>query len=139
MYNYSVLFGLHLCLTILRLADNLSRTLQKQTLSAADGQAAATLTVRTLEGIRTDEAFNLFFERIELSRRVTETDEAALPRKRKAPKRLEMGTGDGHHHSTVADFYHQHYFEAFDRVICAIKDRFNQPGYAVYRNLEDLL
>ena len=40
---------------------------------------------------------------------------------------------------TVTDFYRQHYFEASDRVICAIKDRFNQLGYAVYRNLEDVL
>ena len=32
---------LHLCKTILKITDNLSKTLQKQTMSAADGQSVA--------------------------------------------------------------------------------------------------
>ena len=79
--------------------------LQKQTLLAADGQAAATLTVQTLEEIQTYVESNLFFERVEVSVQATETDEIALPRKRKAPKPLEVRTKDGHHQSTVAEFY----------------------------------
>ena len=40
---------------------------------------------------------------------------------------------------TVEDWYGVAYFEALDLVIEAIKDRFDQPGYAIYRNLEELL
>ena len=31
----------------------------------------------------------------------TDTEEAILPRKRKAPRRLEVGEGEGHHSATV--------------------------------------
>ena len=39
----------------------------------------------------------------------------------------------------VEDWYQAVYFEALDLVIEAIKDCFDQPGYAIYRNLEELL
>jgi len=31
------------------------------------------------------------------------------------------------------------YFEALDLVVCGIKGRFDQPGYKVYSNLEEVL
>ena len=139
MSSYNLFFGLHFCLAILRLTDNLSRTLQKQTLSAADGQSAASLTVQTLESMRSDEAFSLFFARVEVDRKSTGTDEATLPRKRRAPARFEVGTGVGYQHESVEELYRQQYFEAIDLAIAGIKDRFNQPGYCMYRNLEELL
>ena len=45
MSQYKLLFGLHLCKKILLITDNLSKTLQKQTLSAAKGQEIARLTI----------------------------------------------------------------------------------------------
>lgn len=129
----------YLCLAVLRLTDNLSRTLQKQTLSAADGQSAASLTIETLQLMRSDEAFSLFSARVEVDRKSTGTDEATLPRKRRAPARFEVGTGVGHQHERIEELYRRQYFEAIDLAIAGIKDRFNQPGYRVYRNLEELL
>ena len=35
--------------------------------------------------------------------------------------------------------YHVAYIEAIDLAISTIQDRFDQPGYAMYRNLENLL
>ena len=49
MSHYSLLFGLKLCEWILKITDNLSRTLQKQSLSAAEAQDIAALTVKTLK------------------------------------------------------------------------------------------
>ena len=40
---------------------------------------------------------------------------------------------------TFIPYYHQNYLEALDLIIQCIKDRFEQPGYAVYHNLEQLL
>ena len=40
---------------------------------------------------------------------------------------------------TVRDFYRQHYFECLDLIINNIKDRFDQPGFSVLSNLEDIL
>ena len=52
---------------------------------------------------------------------------------------LQIGLTDGNFHSTPEDNYRQIYYEAHDLVIEAINSRFNQPGYKVYRNVEDLV
>lgn len=65
--------------------------------------------------------------------------EPVLPRRRKTPRRYEIGAGDGTFPDTPKQFFRQHYFEVLDLVVNFIKQRFNQPGYGVYRHLEDLL
>ena len=62
-----------------------------------------------------------------------------LPRKRKAPKHLEYGDGEGYHSLTTKEHYRTQYFEAIDLAISSIQDRFDQPGYAIYKYLESLL
>ena len=89
--------------------------------------------------MRTDDMFDLFFEHIESSRKRTDTEEPTLPRKRRVPSRYELGEGEGYHSPTVKDHYRCCYYEALDLVISSIQERFNQPGYVVYRNLEELL
>ena len=49
MSQYSLLFGLKLCEWILKITDRLSGTLQKESLSAAEAQDIAALTVKTLK------------------------------------------------------------------------------------------
>lgn len=66
-------------------------------------------------------------------------DDPTLPRRRKAPARYEVGTGDGHHPETPKALYRQHYFECLDLIVRFIRDRFNQPGYQTQKNLENLL
>ena len=139
MSQYNLLFGLKLCERILRITDNLSRTLQKQSLSAAEAQHIAALTVKTLKDMRTDEAFGLFFEQVELLRNSTDTEGPSLPRKRKAPKDLEVDHGDAHHSPTIQEQYRRQYLEAIDMAYARIQVRFDQPGYAIYCNLESLL
>lgn len=46
---------------------------------------------------------------------------------------------EGDFHTSVQAYYRQNYLEAIDLVVHCIKNRFEQPGYAVYRNLEQLL
>ena len=60
-------------------------------------------------------------------------------RKRKVPARYQVGTGEGQHPSKEEDVYRPIYFECLDLVVSCIRDRFNQSGYAVLRQLEDLL
>jgi len=52
---------------------------------------------------------------------------------------LKLETGEGFFPSSVAEIYRPLCFEAVDLAMAAIKDRFDQPGYRVVRNLEDLL
>ena len=134
-HNYNLLFGLKLCERILCITDNLSKTLQKQSLSAAEAQDLAKLTNETLKNFRTDE---LFFQLIERLSDKVEKDGPTLPRKRKAPKCYEIGEG-GYHSPTVSDHYRLLYFEAIDLTTSGINNCFDQPGYAIYQNLEGLL
>ena len=128
MSQYNLLVRLILCERILKITDNLSRTLQKQSLSASEAQYVATLTVKTLEDMRTDEAFGLFFEWVEILRNSTDTEGPSLPRKRNALRDLEVGRGDTYHSPTIQDHYRRHYFEAIDMAYTRIQDRFDQPS-----------
>lgn len=62
MSKFNVLFGLKLCVRILKITDNLSKTLQKDSLSAAEAQDVTKLTVTTLKKMRADNDFDLFFK-----------------------------------------------------------------------------
>ena len=65
--------------------------------------------------------------------------EPELPRKRKAPRRIEIEEGESHFPATVEEHYCRYYFEVLDLTINSIKQRFDQPGYRMYQHLESLL
>ena len=52
---------------------------------------------------------------------------------------FELGSGIGHHPNTPKDLFHQDCFKCLNMIAVCIHDRFNQPGYGVLKNLEDLL
>ena len=66
-------------------------------------------------------------------------NEPELPRKRKCPLRFETGVAEAEFHTDCKSLYRQQYFEALDLVVTSIKNRFDQPGFRMYRNLEELL
>ena len=45
----------------------------------------------------------------------------------------------GDFHDSPQVHYHQLYYEAIDRIVSSLKDRFDQPGYGIYCKLEELL
>ena len=139
MNSFSLLFGVHLSKTILQITDNLSRSLQKESRSAAEGQGIAALSLETLKACRSDEAFESFYARVEVSRKKLDVSPACLPRKRRAPAHFEIGSGAGSHPESAMDLYRRKYFEALDLVIESIKIRFHQPGYQLYSHLEQLI
>ena len=61
METFDFMFGTYLGELILKHTDNLSKTLQHKTCSAAEGQKIAGLVVKTLEAIRSEDSFNLFW------------------------------------------------------------------------------
>ena len=64
MNTFDYLFGTMLGEIVLRHTDNLSKTLQDKTCSAAEGQEIASMVSCTLQAIRTDESFNLFWLKV---------------------------------------------------------------------------
>jgi len=80
-------------------------------------------------------SFKLFFGLVERFHESTGTEKPTPPRKRKAPN----WSGKGYHAQSTEDHNHLIYFKALDYTISSIKNRFDQPGFQVYKNLEELL
>ena len=139
MHCFTFLFGVNLGELILRHTDNLSRTLQHKELSASESQEIARLTVATLQTLRNDESYELFWKQLEIERSSFEVGEPTVPRKRKVPRRIDDGAPVGDHYDSPKDRYRVHYFEALDLATNCIKSRFDQMGYNTYKNLQELL
>ena len=138
MMKFDYFFGVSLGLLILNHSDNLIKTMQKARISAAEGQVAAAMTVSTLKSLRNDASFELFWQKVAISAADLPIDEPALPRRRKRPCRFDDGSAPTFH-VTVEEHYRVIYFEALDFITHCIDERFNQPGYKTYTNIEALL
>ena len=68
-----------------------------------------------------------------------DVDEPFSPRMRKTPRRYEVGSGNAVFHSSLRDYFKVHYYEVIDLIVNFIQQRFDQPGYGIYRSLQDLL
>ena len=137
--TFRYLFGFALGQLILRHSDNLSKTLQSPKLSAAEGQRIALMTVATLRVLRDDTQFDLFWKSLQETRTKLDVDDPVLPRKRKVPRRYEEGSAEPEFFDVCKQFYCQQYYEAPDLIVNAIQARFDQPGFKMYRNWQDLL
>ncbi len=139
MRRFEYLFGTFLSNLILRHSDNLSKTLQSPKINASEGQHIAEMTCQTLEKIRNDDSFEFFWTKVLSYQSEFDVDEPVRPRKRKTPRRYEVGESEGVHPVTAKEMYKREYFLALDLIVNYIRDRFNQPGYTAYSNLENLL
>lgn len=138
MQTFKFFFDLVLSELILRQTDKLSQTLQQPQLSIVEAHEVAMLTVKTLEKIRTNEDFELFWKNVGIKKN-DNIDVPHLPRKRKAPKRFETGSAPSEFPASVEDYYRQIYFEALDLAVTSIKNRFDHKGYQTFSQLEQLL
>ncbi len=63
MKTFDYYFGICLGHLILKHRDNLSRALQKSDISASEGQEVASMTLKVLKSIRSDDMFKFFGKR----------------------------------------------------------------------------
>jgi hypothetical protein len=89
-------------------------------------------------GIRNDDSFDLFWEKVNKIASDLDVDDPVLPRRRKVPRRFE-GDAPPEYPSTPKDMYRRVYFEALDLLVQTIQARFDQPGYKMYGCIETLL
>ena len=87
MKKFDFFFGLTLDSRILRHADSLSATLQMKDLSACEAQELAEMTVKTLNSIRNDESFKLFWQRVLQESKSQRSKRAPTTEKKKGPER----------------------------------------------------
>jgi len=139
METFKFLFCLVLSEMILQHTDKLSQTLQQPKLSSVEGHGIAMLTVKTLEGLRTDENFELFWQKVGRAIERLEVEEPQLPRRRKVPRRFEQGSAPAESAGSPKEEYRRVYFEALDLAVISIRSRFDQKGFKTFSNVEQLL
>lgn len=139
MEKFAFIFGVVLGRMILGHTDNLSKSLQVKTLSAAEGQKQAKLTTQTLQSIRSDEMYELFWLKVTKLAEDLDADPPILPRRRKRPKKYDQGSAEPEYPESPKASFRASYFEALDLAINSIVQRFDQPGFEVYRNLQEIV
>ena len=129
MTTFDWLYGVTILQLVLRDSDNLSKTLQKSSLTSCQKREIANLTLQTISSLRSKQA------------EILEVTKPSLPRKRKRPAKL-LNENEASLYDEVSDvkiFYRCIYFDAIDTVTNCIKIRFSQLRYRAVRNIEQLI
>ena len=85
-----VLFGLVLGRNLLQHTDSLSVCMQRKSFSAAERQAMAAMTIRTLKNMTADDTFALFWNDVTTLAERNLVNAPVLPRRRRLPSRYLM-------------------------------------------------
>ena len=80
----------------------------------------AKLTLQVLKAIRQADKFDLFYQRVLVDQQHFKVTLTTLPRKRHAPRSFEIGSSDGHYHSSPCDFFRRMYYEALNLATTSI-------------------
>ena len=136
-------FDFYYCLSLgeclLRNADNLSATLQAKDISAAEGKSVAMKTVQAILQMRTDNCFELFWEKVTKNSKEVSVEEPCLPRRRRVPTRYEVGNAAAEYQEDVQSHYKQIYYTSIDHLTNVITDRYDSPDFNLYMQNEQLL
>ena len=89
--------------------------------------------------MRRDEHFSLFWQNTVQKSEEWGIAELVLPRRRKVPCRFEIRCSAGATPHTPEVRYRVIYFQKIDTLIVCVKDRFEQQGYKIYKQLEQVL
>ena len=126
MITFTYLFGSIIGELVLKHTDNLSRTLQHASISAAEGQQITAMTVATLKLMCSNDQFDEFWDQTLLNKaEELGVSEPQLPQQRKVPSRYESGTVSGDFPSTPKTHFKPIYFETIDLITNCIQDRFD--------------
>jgi hypothetical protein len=102
-------------------------------------QQIAHLVISTLADLREEKMYDLFWAKLLKLTEALDVYDPKVPRQRKRPARYDDGLSTGHHHQTPIEYYRQLYYEVLDNTIHCLTERFDQPGYRRYCQLEQLL
>ena len=103
---------------ILRHTDNLSKTLQWNDISAAEGQEVAEHVKKTLHSLRGEMHASSFWKCVTAKAEILDISEPRLPRKRKRPARYEDGEAAAEFSDTAEHYYRVTlYNEAIDLIV----------------------
>ena len=141
---------------ILPHTSSLSSSVQSVSIDVRTVKLNADLTVKTLEGCRNDESFDLIWlktsEKCEQVKKLIEDEvdddyiefkEAKLPNRKPSRRRQNLlgESSDGNHEFSDIKTYHRitHFFPALDKVIFELRSRFAENENEVLCSLEEII
>ena len=136
--RFSYCFGIHLAYLILSHTDNLSQALQGAQMTAFDAPVVSRPCVTTLESIRSENQFNLFWNKVKQFVERHKIDDHICRVGKNIPNRYVIGKAAGEHPENVEEKYRRQYYAGLDRVITCIKERFEHKDYEMYVIREQL-
>ena len=147
METFDFYFGLKLGKLLYSPTDKLSQTLQSEKMSAVSSKRLAMLTVETISNLHNSESFDALYDLcLREIQNIKFVEEPILKRKRKEPKYSLLhylegyeSRSEAHHPTTPRDHYRKQFYQAIDVLISSVSDRFDQPSFLVFENLESLL
>ena len=107
MKTFNYCYGISLGNLTLQHSDNLSRTLQKADILAAEGQEVASMTLQTLKSLWSDANSKLFWTKATRMADKLEVSKLCLPRHKKVPRRLDDGSANTDFPATPEDHCRQ--------------------------------
>ena len=111
--------------------------LQAKNITVQEATCGADLLIARMKSLRTEEKFGMFFDEVE-KKSYNLTEEPALPRFRKIPRRDNDGSMP-HHYQTQKDQYMHIYFEVLEVIVGEIERRFDQPDLKTIKDVEQLM
>ena len=138
MKKFEFFYALYIGYELLSLTDNLANALQTKGLTACEGQKMATNTISDLVALKSEEEFDKTWAKIIQQTFDIGIDDPVVPRVRvKNPKYFTNTVVEPEISPRV--HYQKIRLEAIEKLIDFIKDRFDQPSYHIYVNLENLI
>ncbi len=135
--QFRTFFGLKLCHLVFSAIEQLSTTLQGNTITAEIAIQARDAAMAYLRRQRCEEAFNSFYDYV-VQDADDKTEEPKLPRRKRIPKRINDGA-DNYQHKTPREYYRQQYFEVLDILLDEIQQRLNQSTLNILSEIEVVL
>ena len=138
MDKVSSYFGLKLAHLVFSATEQVSITLQHKDINVQEALTAVRSAEHYLERQRSDTAFDLFHDSVVQEASEKGLQEPALPRQRRIPRRINDGS-ENHEYSSLREFFRHQYYEVLDLLKEELKRRFDQPTFAILKEVEMLL
>jgi len=114
LQSFKTYFGLELAYILFGASESLSWSLQAIDLSQHEALSAVKLPKGFYQHQRTNESFNLCYDKAVEKAKKLQIDESRLPRYRKQPKQYDQGSSP-HVFAAPKEYFRQQYFETCHR------------------------
>ena len=121
------------------ITDKLSKAVQTKSICAFEATEYASVTLKCLEEERSEDRFNCLWEDLMSKKTKFGVGEPVLPRKRRAPTRLDQNSSNSYYDESPKEMYRRIYYEIADKLKGEIERRYSSPAFALYTNVELIL